>query len=316
MEDQDNIIVTKDLSKSFDDQFAVQGLNLEVPRNVIFGFIGPSGSGKTTTIRMLTGVYKPTNGQVKVLGSDPKRFSQKTRARIGYMPQLFVLYPHLTIWENMNFAASLYGMGLRRSDRLRQALDFVELTEHRDKLTNEISGGMQRRLSLAATLVHDPELIFLDEPTAGVDPVLRSKFWDRFRELRSSGRTLFVTTQYVGEAVYCDLIAVLQEGRLLTVDTPKGLRQRAFGGDLLNLKTVEPLDYNHEQLIGELPFVRKVTRQGPTRLRLVVGEGKTDIPALLAWATGQGLHVENLDEFVPPFDEVFVELVKPEAENV
>ncbi len=316
MANQENVIATQDLSKRFDGDYAVRELHLEVPRNVIFGFVGPSGSGKTTTIRMLTGVYRPTSGHVEVLGRNPRKFSQRTRARIGYMPQHFVLYPHLTVWENMNFAASLYGMGLFRGTRLRRALDFVELTEHRDKLTNEISGGMQRRLSLAATLVHDPDLIFLDEPTAGVDPVLRSKFWDRFRELRDSGRTLFVTTQYVAEAANCDLVGMMVEGRLVAVDTPKGLRAHAFGGDLVNLKTAEPLDYHQQQLLSELPFVRHVTRETPTTLRLVVDEAKTAIPDLLAWSNDHGVHVESLEEFVPPFDDVFVALVKQEAQNV
>ena len=218
----DAVISVQHLTKKFGDETVVQDVSFDVPRASIFGFIGPSGSGKTTTVRLLTGVYTPTEGQVTVLDRSPAKFSQSDRTRLGYMPQLFVLYPNLTVWENLNFAASLYGMGLRRGKRLKAALTFVELDEHRSKLARNISGGMLRRLSLAATLVHDPELLFLDEPTAGIDPVLRHKFWDHFRELKSQGRTIFITTQYVSEADNCDLVGVQNNGKLLLVDTPQG----------------------------------------------------------------------------------------------
>lgn len=180
--EMDNIVIhAKGLTKQFGHEIAVQDVTFEIPRGKIFGFIGPSGSGKTTTIRLLTGVYQPTAGDVIVLGRRPKEFVAATREKIGYMPQFFVLYQDLSVWENLNFAASIYGMRFRRAERLKQLLDFVELSEHKHKLARNISGGMQRRLSLAATLVHNPELIFLDEPTAGVDPVLRRKFWDHFK---------------------------------------------------------------------------------------------------------------------------------------
>jgi len=182
---KDSVISAKNLTKKFGDETAVEDVSFDVPRSSIFGFIGPSGSGKTTTVRLLTGVYTPTEGQATVLDHNPARFSQNDRARLGYMPQLFVLYPHLTVWGNLDFAASLYGMGLSRGKRLKAALTFVELYEHRSKLARNISGGMLRRLSLAATLVHDPELLFLDEPTAGIDPVLRHKFWFTTRNCSS-----------------------------------------------------------------------------------------------------------------------------------
>jgi ABC-2 type transport system ATP-binding protein len=221
----DSVISAKNLTKKFGGETAVQDVSFDVPRASIFGFIGPSGSGKTTTVRLLTGVYTPTEGEVIVLDRNPAKFSQGERARLGYMPQLFVLYPNLTVWENINFAASLYGMSLFRGKRLKEALTFVELYEHRSKLARNISGGMLRRLSLAATLVHDPQLLFLDEPTAGIDPVLRRKFWDHFRELKDQGRTIFITTQYVSEADNCDLVGVQNNGKLILVDTPQGIHQ-------------------------------------------------------------------------------------------
>ncbi|HEX7973863.1 MAG TPA: AAA family ATPase, partial [Anaerolineales bacterium] len=167
--------------------------------------------------------------------------------------------------------------------------------------------------SLAATLIHDPELIFLDEPTAGIDPVLRQKFWNRFRELSQSGRTLFVTTQYVSEANYCDLVGVMAEGALLMVDTPAGLRHRAYGGEIIDLRASEPLDYQVESRLRELPFVKggHVSRTSPNSLRLTVDEASTAIPTLLEWCRDNNIPVESVEEFTPPFDDVFVELVQP-----
>lgn len=312
---ENNIIIrTRGLTKQFGNEVAVQDVTFEVPQGKIFGFIGPSGSGKTTTVRLLTGIYEPTAGEVSVLGYSPKEFRQSTRAKIGYMPQLFVLYPNLSVWENLNFVASLYGLGLRRGKRLRQLLDFVELTEHRKKLVRDLSGGMQRRLSLAATLIHDPQLVFLDEPTAGIDPVLRRKVWDHFKQLQDEGRTLFLTTQYVGEAAYCDFVGVMANGRLLMVETSEGLRRRAFGGEVVDLRTAERLHYEQVELIRALPFVeqRKVIRTGDNSLRIIVDEASTAMPALLEWSKAQNLTIESIEEYLPPFDDVFVELVQEE----
>jgi ABC-2 type transport system ATP-binding protein len=311
---QGNAIVTRNVTKQFGNELAVQDVTFNVPRGSIFGYIGPSGSGKTTTIRLLTGVYAPTSGEVNVLGLPPTKFNQSRRARLGYMPQLFVLYPHLTVWENLNFAASLYGVTPFRGKLLHEVLDFVELTEHRKKLARDISGGMQRRLSLAATLIHRPELIFLDEPTAGIDPVLRRKFWDHFQELQNQDRTLFITTQYVNEASYCDLVGVMGDGRLLAVDTPDGLRHRAFGGEIVDLRLSEALSYNQETELKRLPFITgSFTRTGDRSYRMIVDEASTAMPALIEWAGGQKLSVEAVEEFVPPFEDVFVELVKDEG---
>lgn len=312
-EREDYAIIAENLTRMYGDQAAVADLSMNVPQGSIFGFIGPSGSGKTSTIRMLTGVHRPTSGSVTVLGEDPASFSQGMRARIGYMPQLFVLYPELTVWENLNFTASLYGMPFRRHERMHDILDFVELDEHRSKLARDVSGGMQRRLSLAATLIHRPELLFLDEPTAGIDPVLRRKFWDRFRQLRDDGRTLFVTTQYVSEANYCDLVGVLHEGRLLMVDTPQGLRYRAYGGDIVDLVASERVPYEQRQALSELPYVHgRPQRLSDTHLRIIVDEAATAVMQLVSWCEEQGMDIESVEEYQPPFDDVFVALVSEE----
>ncbi len=305
------IIHTTGVSKQFNGEYAVRDLTFDVPDGTIFGYVGPSGSGKTTTLRLLTGIYPPSEGEVRVFGQTPTRFKAGTRERIGYMPQHFVLYPDLSVWENMNFAASIYGMGPRRGKRLRALLDFVELGEHSHKLARNISGGMLRRLSLAATLVHDPTLIFLDEPTAGIDPMLRRKFWDHFRTLQREGRTLFITTQYVGETTYCDMVGVMGEGRLLAVDTPENLRRRAFGGDVVDVQTAERVNYQMLTRLRELPFVRRVQRgENEKSLRVIVDEAATAIPALIGWAQNQGVGTESVQEYSPPFDDIFVEIVR------
>ena len=309
------VISATGLTKKFDEQYAVRNLNLEIQRGLIFGFIGPSGCGKTSTVRLLTGYYNPTEGSASVFGYPATKLSDKERKKIGYMPQLFALYPDLTVWENLNFSASLYGVGLVRGKKLKKIMEFVELKEHRNKLTSKISGGMQRRLSLAAAMVHEPELLFLDEPTAGIDPVLRRKFWDYFQALRDQGRTLFVTTQYVSEAAYCDLIGVMVDGELLCVETPEGLRKRAYGGDMVDIQSEEnqPLDLSSIREISELPFVKARPRPlDENTLRVVVEDASEAMPELIAFLKKRNISVKSVEPFAPPFDDVFVHLVNTE----
>ena len=196
-------------------------------------------------------------------------------------------------------------------------LDFVELEEHKNKLTRNISGGMQRRLSLAATLIHDPEVIFLDEPTAGIDPILRQKFWDHFRDLQSEGRTLFITTQYVGEAAHCDYIVVMANGQLLMVDTPQGLRRRAFGGEVIDVQSKAPLTWDQVNQIEYLPYVNhNVIDLGNNSIRVIVDDASVALPALLEWFQSKNFEIESAKEFLPPFDDVFVILVREGTKNV
>ena len=312
----DNVVETHDLTKMFGDQIGIDSLNLEVPRGKIFGFIGPSGCGKTTTVRLLTGFYKPTSGSIRVLGKEPADFTQSDRERIGYLLQGFVLYPDLNVWENMNFAASFYGVSPFRSKRLNRLLEFVDLDGDKRKLARDLSGGMRRRLSLAATLIHDPEMLFLDEPTAGIDPILRRKFWDYFVELRDQGKNLFVTTQYVGEAAYCDLVGVMYEGRLLMTATPDELRKKAFGGELVAIKTSESMRYEQRNMLGSLPFVTgKVRVVNDQEVDVVVDEASTSIPLLMDWAKEHNLKIETIEEIAAPFDDVFVKLIEKETEK-
>ncbi len=297
-------------AKVYESGDGVVDLDLVVPAGTIFGFMGPSGSGKTTTIRLFTGVLAPTRGRVRVLGADPWEFGTRQRMRLGYMPQLSVLYPDLSVEENLNFFCSIYGMSWRRRHTLDEVLDLVELGEHRHKKVRAISGGMQRRLSLAATLVHDPELVFLDEPTAGIDPVLRRKFWDRFAVMKEEGRTLFVTTQYVGEAAHFDRVGVLADGRLVIVDTPDGLRRAAFGGEVIRLDLVRFADDDLMASIAGAVGASSIERSSSRGLRLVVDDAAGSLPRLLSWSQEQGVEIESADQHLPPFDDVFVELVE------
>jgi ABC-2 type transport system ATP-binding protein len=311
------VIKTRDLTKAFGGEVAVDSITLEVPEGAIFGYIGPSGSGKTTSVRLLMGLHEPDSGEVSVLGVQPSKFRRRDRERIGYLPQLFVLYPDLTVWENMNFAASLYGVSFTRSNRLNELLDLVELREDKHKLVRNISGGMQRRLSLAATLVHNPDLLFLDEPTAGIDPILRRKFWDYFKQLQKEGHTLFVTTQYVGEAAYCDFVGVMSGGKLLSVNTPEGLRREAYGGDIVKLGSTERIDYQFRQEVQNLPELQsKILSATDYEMQLLVDDAATATPYLVEYFRDRRKSINSIEGYFPSYDDVFVKLIeKHRAEN-
>jgi ABC-2 type transport system ATP-binding protein len=306
------VIRARALTKTYRGQVAVRELDLDVPGGTIMGVVGPSGSGKTTTVRMLLGVETPTDGEVTVLGKAPWAFTPADRRRLGYMPQLSVLYPDLTLYENLYFVASVYGLPFRRRRRLREVLEFVDLQEHRRKRLRDTSGGMQRRLALAAALVHQPEVLFLDEPTAGIGPIQRRGFWQHFTELKRGGGTLVVTTQYVSEAAYCDIVAVIVRGRLVACEAPDVLRQRAFGGDVVTLHADRPLTPSVIDALRALDCVNRASPEGDygTELRVVVDRADTAIPALQQWFSRRDIALTATRQHHPPFEEVFVHLVE------
>lgn len=313
MADNGYIIKLKKVTKSFGKVDAVKDLSFTVNRGEIFGLIGPSGCGKTTTIRLLLGVYFPTDGEVSVWGMVPSAFPRSVNERIGYMPQLFVLYPNLTVQQNLAFMASIYGLGSPyRHKRMEETLELVELTDARHKQTSDMSGGMKRRLELACALLHEPDLLFMDEPTAGVDPILRAKFWDEFRGLKEQGRTLFITTQYVSEAEYCDQVAVMDKGHLAAIGSPEELRRTAMGGEVIDVVsrgfTPEGLD-----AVRAFPGVRRLESVSLYELRLYVDSAATCIPTVLNALQSHGIEITAVDDYDPSFDEIFVHLLRGDS---
>ncbi|HET7169799.1 MAG TPA: ABC transporter ATP-binding protein [Candidatus Limnocylindrales bacterium] len=301
-------VVVDGATRRFGDDVAVDDISLSVPEGTILGIIGPSGSGKTTTVRMLTGALPPSEGAVRVLGEDPLKFRRQTRERIGYMPQQFALYPDLTARENVDFVASLFGVLWRtRHRRTREVLQLVDLWSVRGRRAGRLSGGMQRRLELAAALVHDPLMIFLDEPTAGIDPLLRVTIWKELHRLRDDGRTLLVTTQYVNEAEECDSVALISDGRLIASGTPADLRRQAFGGDVLAIEATGDVDTGS---LRSLASVVRVEQRGPKELRVTVDDAGQAMPEVVEAITSRGGEVASASEARPSFDEVFAVLVE------
>jgi ABC-2 type transport system ATP-binding protein len=301
-------VVIDGATKRFGDDTAVDGISLTVRTGSILGVVGPSGSGKTTTIRLLTGALAPTAGEVRVLGEDPRTFRRQTRERIGYMPQQFTLYPDLSARENVDFVASLFGiLWLKRHRRTREVLQLVDLWDVRGRRAGRLSGGMQRRLELASALVHDPDLMFLDEPTAGIDPILRVSIWQELHRLRDDGRTLLVTTQYVNEAEECDTVALISGGRLIALAEPGQLRRDAIGGDVVEIEASKPFD---SASLSELPMVRSVEWRGSNVVRVTVDDASTAMPEVVDAIIQSGGVVASAREARPSFDEVFAILVE------
>lgn len=297
-----------DVTRRFSDVTALDRVSLRVHTGELVGLIGPSGAGKTTAVRILTGELLPTEGTARVLDEDPAHLRARTRERIGFMPQQFSLYDDLTTGENLDFAATLFGLLFpRRRRRVREVLHLLELWDARGRRAGDLSGGMQRRLQLGATLVHDPDLIFLDEPTAGLDPMLRETIWDELRRLRDDGRTLLVTTQHIGESELCDRVALIAKGSLLAFDTPAALRRQAFGGDVLEVETERLLDASE---LERHPTVNAVRQIGPRQFHVVTVDAASATPVVIEAVQKLGGTVAAVREHRPSFDDVFAELVQ------
>ncbi len=298
------------LRKQFGKLVAVEGVDLDVRRGEIFGLVGPDGAGKTTAMRMLCGVLDASGGEADVAGFDVRRRPEQVKRRIGYMPQRFSLYGDLTVAENLLFFARLYqvprGERLRRE---RELLEFSRLGPFRDRCAQNLSGGMKQKLALCCTLIHTPEVLFLDEPTTGVDPVSRRDFWRILYSLLREGVTLFLSTPYMDEAERCGRVALMQEGRLLISDTPAALKAR-MRGELFEVIASSPREAR--EALAARPEVLGVQVFGD-RLHAWVqdaGRGEAAIRAALA---ARGLELTSLRRIAPNLEDVFVSVVSGEG---
>ncbi len=317
------VIHSEGVALDFGNGAGIFDQTYSVPAGTILGMIGPSGCGKTTTCRVALGLLAPQRGRITTLGRTPTQFTTGDRERIGYIPQQFVLYPRLSVAENIQFVASLYGMaGNRMRQRMAELLDFVDLREARDRLGQKLSGGMQRRLMLVGALMHDPSLLFADEPTAGIDPLLRARFWDYFRQLRDQGRTLVITTQVVSEAVYCDYVAVMRKGRILAIDTPANLRRLALGGEIIDVTLADAEDLPRAMAtLRRWDIVRSVrpssNPEAETDLHVIVDDAREWLPEVLARLANQRprIPVVSAAALEVSYDEVFIKLMRQDEQR-
>jgi len=298
------VIKVENLTRRFGDFVAVDHINFEVNEGEVVGYLGPNGSGKTTTIRMLLGLLEPNDGKATVLGFDAFKQSEEVRARAGYMSQKFAIYDDLTALENLTFYGGVYG--ITDKARIARTVELVGLTGHESTLTRSLSAGWRQRLALGIALVHEPKLLFLDEPTSGVDPTARRAFWDLIYELAENGVTILVTTHYMDEAEYCERVGIMRDGKLLAMDTPSRLKETIIPGDVWEVYA-EPL----QDGLAVLPEVEGVIRVGLAGdyLRTITQRGmrKED---LLAALKGKGVNVKDILVGEPTLEDVFISLAR------
>ena len=298
------VISVENLTRRFGDFVAVDHVNFEVEAGEVVGYLGPNGSGKTTTIRMLLGLLEPSDGKATVLGFDAFRQSEEVRARAGYMSQKFAIYNDLTVLENLIFYGGVYGITDRA--RIARTLELVGLTGHESTLTRSLSAGWRQRLALGIALVHEPKLLFLDEPTSGVDPTARRAFWDLIYELAEGGVTILVTTHYMDEAEYCERVGIMRAGKLLALDTPSRLKETIIPGDVWEV-FAEPL----QDGLAVLPEVEGVLRVGLAgdHLRTITEKGKRkeDLRKALE---AKGVSVKDVVIGEATLEDVFISLAK------
>ena len=303
-------VVVRDLTRSFGDFTAVDRVSFEVREGEIFGFLGPNGAGKTTTIKMLTGLLAPTSGEGWVAGHDIRHERAEVKRSIGYMSQRFSLYGDLTVGENIELFAGLYGVtGDRFEERRRWILELSELDDSERRVTDSLPLGWKQRLALGCALVHEPPILFLDEPTSGVDPVARRRFWDLIDDMANRGTTVFVSTHYMEEAEYCHRLALLNRGRLIALDSPRALRRRVVE-PILEVRTDDAP--SAITALNGAPGVVDAAMFGRA-LHVTVGEldaGRRYVEDALARA---GRRVESIHPIPPSLEDVFVSLVRAEG---
>jgi ABC-2 type transport system ATP-binding protein len=304
----DKAIEAIQLTKKFGDFTAVNQVSFEIPRGEIFGLLGPNGAGKTTTVRMLCGILEPTAGEARVLGYDVAQHTEEIKQRIGYMSQKFSLYNDLTVYENLDFYASLYGVPRRKlKPRLAELIEMAGLRGHEKQLTRDLSGAWRQRLALACAMVHEPPMLFLDEPTAGVDPVSRREFWEMIYQLAGQGVSVLTTTHYMDEAEFCNVIGMMYHSRLIALSDPDSLRESVIGV-LFEVDCQEPS--RAESVLKDLPIVQDVATHGVLlHVQVASEKQRTELEQTLH---SNGIVVERIERVLPSLEDIFVSLVNQE----
>ncbi len=307
------VIETAGLTRRFGKLLAVDGVDLEVRRGEVFGFLGPNGAGKSTLIRMLVGLLAPTSGRAHVLGFTMPREAERLRPRVGYMTQRFSLYRDLSVEENLDFVAEVFGLsGAERRARIDDVLETFGLAARRDQRPEHLSGGWRQRLALAAAVLHRPELLFLDEPTAGVDPSSRREFWETIFGLAADGITVLVSTHYMDEAVRCHRLCILRDGRTAAIASPSDLLD-ALDDRVVRLAATSPEDAI--RVLRGVPEVESVTQLG-NHVQVLLGSGAPEAAAACRLLAGrlaaEGVACSGVEPAEPSLEDVFVALLKGE----
>jgi ABC-2 type transport system ATP-binding protein len=303
-------VEVEDLVKSFGDFVAVDHIRFQVERGEIFGFLGPNGAGKSTTIRMLCGLLIPTAGEGKVAGFDLMDEPEKIKQVIGYMSQKFSLYEDLTVTENLHFFGGIYGLsGSLQKERENKILEMIELGERRDQLTRTLAVGWKQRLALGCSILHEPSILFLDEPTSGVDPISRRNFWNLIQQMGEIGVTTFVTTHYMDEAEYCDRLALIYEGKIIALGTPSELKLKTIAQGILEVECdslISALD-----LLKKEPWVSESAVFGNS-LHVIGREGVNPEQEIILLFQKHGIRLNRMDRIRPSLEDVFVSLIAKE----
>jgi len=302
-----DIIVTSDLTRDFKDNRAVDSLSLNIQRGEIFGIVGPDGAGKTTTLRLLAGLLDITEGSAHVAGFDLARQSEALKSNIGYMAQQFSLYGELSVLENLEFFAELFDViGEIRKERIARLLAFARLEEFQDRRAVHLSGGMQKKLALACTLINEPELLLLDEPTTGVDPVSRREFWGILTDLHLAGTTIVVSTPYMDEAERCSRVALMYSGKIIVCDDPNQIRQMVQG-DLVEIRTDDW--QKARRVLRAFPGVLEVQIFGEN-LRVFLDPSEKVLPEIVSGLLDGEVSIRGIRKTEPRMEEAFISLIR------
>jgi len=307
---ENNAVEIHDLVKRFGDFVAVDHVNMQVRRGEIFGFLGPNGAGKSTTIRMLCGLLEPTSGSATVGGLDVMTQSETIKAHIGNMSQRFSLYDDLTVEENIDFFSGIYGVPKsRRAERKDYVLRMAGIEERRKSLTRLLSGGWKQRLALGCAILHEPPILFLDEPTSGVDPIARRTFWDLIYQLSAAGNTIFVSTHYMDEAEYCHRLALMYRAKVIALGTPRELKQSLQSHYLLRLEVSDVL--SSMKALDRVAGVSDVAVFGGG-LHVTVAGGAAAVPQIRSALEQAGITISVLEPIDPSMEDVFVAMIEQE----